>query len=385
MRRGFPIANRRSRTSDGYDVAVVGGTPAGLAAAITLARAKHRVAVVASPCSPAESPLADWVPRDLVDLAPFLKSAARAGGAEGVSAVWFHSTDGSKSARYGGRKDVAYTLGAGKLAAAMAAVARKGGVSFVGADAAATVRLGENGVTVVGRREVRAKILLIACGQPSDVIADLALPVRNAPVGRLTAAGLDVTWSAAKVHQQFGKSMHVACMSDGGGLALFFGVGAKVHLRLVYPPDSALDPAEALSDLLTRLRKARLLPKEISPTRMRASAWRPPAGVALEVDSQVAKRTLLIGTAGGFADQITAQTIVPSVRSALVAAEVAAKALASKDPQGVLNTFKTKWRKALARYLSPPNAAVHLLMPLLFANKRMVTRFARAMLYGESI
>ena len=50
-----------------------------------------------------------------------------------------------------------------------------------------------------------------------------------------------------------------------------------------------------------------------------------------------------------------------------------------------MGLYKTEWRKALANYLRPPNTAMHLLLPLLFVNKQMVSRFARAMLYGESI
>jgi flavin-dependent dehydrogenase len=99
----------------------------------------------------------------------------------------------------------------------------------------------------------------------------------------------------------------------------------------------------------------------------------------------VAKRCILAGTAGGFVEPITAHTLTPTVRSALIAADVIAEALAGEDVQDDLMRFKSLWRTSLADYLRPPSTSLRLLLPLLFANRRLVDRFTRALLYGENI
>ena len=54
-----------------------GATPAGLAAAISLAKAKRSYVVMDAPASPTESPLADWVPKDLTDERPSSRRPSR--------------------------------------------------------------------------------------------------------------------------------------------------------------------------------------------------------------------------------------------------------------------------------------------------------------------
>ena len=77
--------------------------------------------------------------------------------------------------------------------------------------------------------------------------------------------------------------------------------------------------------------------------------------------------------------------MAPSIRSVVIAADVAMAALKSKDPQDTLMRYKNEWRKRLADVIRPPSTSVHMLLPLLFVNTRLVTRFTRALLYGENI
>jgi hypothetical protein len=177
----------------------------------------------------------------------------------------------------------------------------------------------------------------------------------------------------------------VVNLAERGSVGMFFAVGSTVHVRLISENAATGTTAEGLTSLISTLKEGGLLPASMPLGRIKAGMWRPPAGVALDLETHIAKRTLLIGTAGGFAGMITGQTIVPSIRSALVAAEVANDALSSPAVQDVLGSFKTKWRKALADGLRPPSTSLHLLLPLLFVNERMVPRFAKAMLYGDPI
>jgi len=107
----------------------------------------------------------------------------------------------------------------------------------------------------------------------------------------------------------------------------------------------------------------------------------------MEMNSHTAKRCLLAGSAGGFAAAVTGQTLYPSIHSALLAARCAAAVLGDADEkiQEHLGGFKTSWRKALGPYLCPPDASLQMLVPLLFANKRVVPRFTRSLLNGAKI
>ncbi len=368
-----------------YDVAVLGASPAGLAAAIALGRRCRSVVVVSAPCRLTGAPLAEWVPATLFTLAPFLKRLARPAGAEPFSRVVYHNADGTQSATHRGRKALGYFLQADKLTGALKAIARAAGVRVVTAQEPVVPQLGERQVVLPVGQGVTARTLLMAQGCPADVISALTLPVRPVPVSRLAVAGMNITWTASKLGAHFGRELHVVHLAEGGELALMFRLGAALHVRLIRPAGKDGEPAAALCELVERLRRVDLLPSEMPVGRVKAAAWEPASGVAMEMDSHIAKRTLLIGSAGGFADQVTAQTVTPGVRSALLAAEVVHQALDADGCQEVLNSFKTAWRGALANYLRPPNTAVHLLMPLLFVNERMVTRFTRAMLYGDAI
>ena len=70
---------------------------------------------------------------------------------------------------------------------------------------------------------------------------------------------------------------------------------------------------------------------------------------------------------------------------ALLAAEVAATALNARNTQDSLMRFKTSWRNRLADSLRPPNTAPQMLLPLLFVNRRIIGKFARALLHGKSM
>ena len=70
--------------------------------------------------------------------------------------------------------------------------------------------------------------------------------------------------------------------------------------------------------MLAALQAAELVPAKLSLGRARGAVWLPPAGVALELETHVAKRCLLIGTAGGFTEAVTGQTLAVLLLSALL-------------------------------------------------------------------
>lgn len=364
---------------------MLGRTAAGLTAACRLARAGRRVVVAECSTDLAESPLADWLAADVLGREPALKGAIKAAGGEAFSEIRFYSSDGQRTARHAGRKTLGYFLPAGGLIEALAAAARHAGATFAQPSDLSDIRLQEDSVTLAGRPPSAARVLLVACSRPDEVTGWLNMPGGNVPRGTLTVVGMDATVPGSAVARHLGKALHVVHLSRDGDLVLAFAAGHAVHVRLVQPAAHGLSVEEAAAMLPEALQQAGVLPEALPAGAVRTALWAPPDAVALDLEDHVAKRALLIGTAGGFADRVTGQTLGPSIRSAVLAADVVDRSLPTADVQAALNTFNTVWRGELADALRPPHTAVGMLLPLLFANKQMVTRFAGAMLHGGSI
>jgi hypothetical protein len=196
---------------------------------------------------------------------------------------------------------------------------------------------------------------------------------------------MELSISSRKLLSSLGRALHVVARRERDSLGMFFVVGGVVHVRAVCPPLMAEGPVGRLSALIGDLQSAGVLPAGLRLGGSRAAVWRSPAGEALDLETHAAKRCLLLGTAGGFADTLSGQTLWPSARSAAVAADAALAALASPDPQESLMQFKSGWRRLLADDLRPPSSSVHLLLPLLLSNKNLLERFTRALLYGRSV
>jgi flavin-dependent dehydrogenase len=108
-----------------------------------------------------------------------------------------------------------------------------------------------------------------------------------------------------------------------------------------------------------------------------------PGGVALDMDTHVGKRCLLIGEAGGFVAAFSHEEIYPAMCSGWIAAESALGALRAPVLQDELASFGAAWRGRLADYLRMPNTDLSLLVPLVFNNAQMSRRVARAFLLGQ--
>jgi flavin-dependent dehydrogenase len=368
-----------------YDVAVLGGTPAGFAAACHLAGKGVDVAVVGPPPHAIECPLWDWVPRGFFRLSFLPKTFPRRCGAVSFRRICYHNVSMTDVVRYTARASAGHFVHADKLTKALKSAASKAGASVRSTQTEPAIRLEEDAIALVGTTQTWAKLLIIASDRPSEVISELALPARTVPRSSLSAAGLDVPVGNDAELRALRGALHIVEMPERSELGMFFVSPDSLHLRMISSTTAAGVRAAELSAMLNGLQQAGLLPASLALARARGAVWRPPAGVALELETHVAKRCLLAGTAGGFVDSITGHTLWPTVKSALLAAEVVSSALKSRDPQEALMSFKDIWRSSLADYLRPPNTSLHMLLPLLFANRRVASKFTRALLYGANI
>ena len=368
-----------------YDVAVLGATPAGLAAGCKLAEKGLATVVVSSPETPAECPLSDWASRDLLRMTALPKTAIKLCKANTFSSVKYYNSSLDTQIVHPSRSELGCMVQPSELSQALTVAARKAGAKVVSTTNPPTIELKEDCIRLLGSRQVQAKILIIAQGQPAAVLSDLAMPRRSVPRSPLVLAGLEIPIKSPKLERELAGSLHVLERKERTELGIFFCVGQWLHVRIISSSPAAGTRAAELSEMLADLQRAKVLPHDLPLGRAKGAVWHPPAGIALDFETHVTKRCLLAGTAGGFADIITGQTLAPTIRSALIAADVAAFALAGKNHQDTLMQFKTAWRKPLAERLRPPGTSLHMLLPLLFVNKRLAAQFTRTLLFGESI
>jgi flavin-dependent dehydrogenase len=363
-----------------HDVAILGATPCGFAAAYMLAKAKKDVVVVAAPLSSAHCPLSDWVSADFFHLARLPAGLAKAAKAKPFKTIHYHNVALDNCVKHPKRSVLGYFLPPSALTAALAAAAKKAGVRVRPSTTTPVIELEEDRIVLAGSSEVAAKLLIVVDGQPYDVLSDLGLATRTPRAAPLMVAGLDIPCDRAD-----DGALHVVEEPERSEMGIFFAVGGHLHLRLISTSPAAGTRAAELSALLGRLQQTGVLPANLPLHRARGAVWRPPAGMAMELETHVAKRCLLAGTAGGFAEAVTGQAAYTAVTSALVAAEVAAKALAEPDVHATLLDFRTSWRRQLEQRLLRPGTSLQVLLPLVFANPKVAQRLTAILLRGQDI
>ncbi len=105
-------------------------------------------------------------------------------------------------------------------------------------------------------------------------------------------------------------------------------------------------------------------------------------GVSLEIESHVAKRTLIIGQAGGFVTGYTNEGIYPGMWSAQLACEIIGRTLKSSQPQDTLREFESLWRTTMAQHLRAPHEDAQSILPLVLSNQRMADKMLESLHLG---
>lgn len=398
-KHAHPAANLAEDGSPGYvivmsrlwDVAILGATPAGCAAAYHLAVRGRQVIVFDAPRRATECPLYDWVGAQFFRDSALPRELARSCKARPFRSVWFHQARLTRQTQYISRGTLGHFLQPKDLIASLAGAAKKAGAKFRSSSTCPAVRLEEDQVRLLGSSQVLAKLLIIAQDCPEAVISDLALPGRAPTTRPLIAAGLDVPVSTGPPEVSNPRftaawrppALHILEIGEPTELGVFFSAGATLHLRVISSSPAAGSRVAELSGMVTSLQRAGLLPQRLPLGRSRGAVWRPPAGLAIELETHVAKRCLLAGTAGGFAEIVLGQTLLPTVRSAILAAEAAMAALKDDRPQEALGDFKTSWRDSLGGWLRPLPTPLHMLLPMLPANRKLAAKLTAQLLRGD--
>jgi flavin-dependent dehydrogenase len=358
--------------SQPYDLLIAGGGPAGCAAAIAAAQHKRRALLIEPQGRPKSVACARWVGPAAMRMCRELGVDVAATGASAFSGVRVWPWDLSKPLVIDDAKLKGWIVEPQALGAALFAAAQASGVD-VARRSVTGVQRGEDEVVVQlgGERAATGRVLIIADGAATTTAGLAHLPAAHVKSRPGAQAVMNVPDADARLDIILGagRRIRVATIARGGRQAC-----VTLMVR-----DSGPPATDQLADLLKIAGDAGLLPAEAAPPPSPVSCL---AGVALEMESHVGKRCLLIGDAGGFVSAFSNEGIYAALRSGWLAVQTAARALAVPVSQDELATFSATWRADLADYLRMPNTDLALLLPMVFTNPQMARRLAHAFLLG---
>lgn len=362
----------------GYDIVVIGAGPAGLAAALQARQHDLSVLVIERHPFPRPRTFPSWLGPAAVAIAQGWGVDAEVAQASPFNGVTLYGWDFEQSARAEGADLQGWVVDRAAFDQALHDVAVERGAEVRHGVSATGLELGEAQATVTldDGDSVSGGIVLLAggAGPHANLLSDVTPAAHVAPSVRCVQMVAPVKDATPGLDIVLGQSrtQHLATVLRGTD-------AVRVTLAGQDAPPVLLG---ALEEFCTRAVRAGVLPA--LPDEMPATGVSP-AGVALEMDSHVGKRTMLIGDAGGFVAAFSNEGVYPAMKSGCIAADVAARALGSELLQDELLLFGAAWRQELADYLRMPNTDLTLLGPLVLNNPQMTQRVARAFLLGQTL
>ncbi len=176
----------------------------------------------------------------------------------------------------------------------------------------------------------------------------------------------------------------IPAADDLASFGYLFGVGTIFVAGLV-APTSTDSIVASFQRAVARWESAGLLPNGLDLMEGDVDIRPVPRPRALDMDTHVAKNSVVIGDAGGYIQTVSLEGLYPAIWSAKLAVEVCQAALGAEHPQDQLAEFDSRWRREMVDYLRLPSADLRFLLPLVFTNELMAQRFADALLAGINI
>jgi flavin-dependent dehydrogenase len=364
------------KPSSSYDLVIIGGGPAGSAAAISARRHNLTALIVEQAASPPPGTCPGWLgPAAIRQCEECGLEAATIGVPFEGLRLWPENL--AACARLDDPALKGRLVDPPALGAALLDRARAVGADVLQPTVAAQLQLGEANVTIhlSDGRSVVGQVAVIASGAAS-------------PVARMAHLGM----SPAAENPSAGAYAAFETAQAASGLDVIIGGGRNLRLATIVRRDRQVrvtlltrdlssPAATQLASLLEAARAGDILPGDFAA---QPSAVPGLAGLALELESHVGKRCLVVGEAGGFVSAFSNEGLYPALRSGWLAAQTAARALSAPVLQDELATFSADWRADLADYLRMPNTDLGLLLPMVFSNLEMSRRMGRAFLLGQA-
>ncbi|MBU0640118.1 MAG: hypothetical protein KKB50_14730 [Planctomycetes bacterium] len=372
-------------SSQVYDVIVVGGGPAAAGAAIRARREDHSVLVLVPP-QPTQSRLrVDWLGPLGVELCRACGLDASAAGATRFTGLHLHDWELKRSTSVADAELCGWLVERPVFDRALLDSAGRAGATLLSEAVPAELALGEKHAEIIlpDSRQVRGRVVLIDDGVDSPTARLANLPVAGQLPGLARCAHLVLPVDAPKPRLDVVIGGGSTLVRDTFGRTGQLATIVRARNRLAVTMLTRDSQAPLLAQFATFWQAAAasgLLPAQpADPPETSCSA----AGIALDIDSHVGKRCLLVGETGGFVAAFSNEAIYPALKSGWIAAEVAARARGAPVMQDELATFGAAWRAELADYLRMPNTDLALLMPLVFSNAQMSQRVAGAFVLGR--
>ena len=370
-----------------HDLVIIGAGPAGATAAALLAGGEGSVLLVdAAPLPRAESQTV-WVSALALPLLEKIGLDAEAVGGRPFTDMTFYNADLSKSAKPRSQKAPGYVVRRGAFDAALLRAALDAGAELRTQWPVTRINLSEEHVELTAENgdSLRGRMLLAAMGHGSE-LTERITKSRQVPTPHQWTAKVEVEVEVdlPKPAQAGDSASVILGLDRPGAFGLLLTSGSHLAVS-VCGRGGGEEGIGLLMSLCQRLHEQGILGLDLAAEAARASVVSSPAGLALEMDSHVAKLALIIGDAGGFVSATSQEGIYPAMWSARLAVEVLERALDSKHSQDVLMEFDSKWRMAMADYLRPPNTDIQFLLPLIFSNQPMADRMGAAFFLGQGI
>jgi flavin-dependent dehydrogenase len=373
------------------DTLIMGGGTAGTTAAILLARRGCKSILVERGAKlTKKSHAPDWLCGPGLELLSELGIDCTRKLGVPFDGLTFHSADLSKTAHSAAAEPPAYRIDYPQLVGHLHQIAREAGVQIVHESATRRIDLRENHVCVDldGCDPMEADFLLLADGAGRTMCGGSATTAVLTTVPPTTTCRWFATLELAAptrgkdtrdghLHWLLGLDRHQSCL-------VWWWEGSTIVLSL-FANGTGESVAQKLCTNAARLIESGLIASKEGVNRSAVVLRPASARSALEIDTHVNKRCLLIGDAGGFISETSGTGMYAGAWSARIAVDSIIAAAASPHPQDQLRQFSTTWRSTMADYLRPPNTDVHFLLPLIFSNRQMADRMAAAFWNGQNI
>lgn len=364
------------------DVVIVGAGPAGAMAAIQCARKGLSVEVLDHRERTRASTQRLWInaaARKLLEQAGLNADDALDAP---VEAITLHDDELAKSATSRPDPHLAFFARRGRLESALLDAAEEAGACVRSLSRVEGVEVLEEDIrlTLSDETVLRGRFLIGADGVRSVVAAALGFEMPSTPpCWRAQWDGEEPRGSKGDERADLSVAMGLIEASSIGYVLRVAG-----HIAIgVAGPTPPREIGEEFIAFVDSAREAGLISKKLDPQQPVSAPV--PAGRAIELETHVGKRTLLVGDAGGFVTAMSYEGVYPALWSATIAADVLADANACETGQDVLGEFDARWRTAMADYLRMPNTDLQFLLPLVFSNQQMADRMVAAFLDGQNI
>jgi len=369
-------------STDRFDVAIIGAGPAGATAAAFLAGRERRIALIDAADFKSSQLQAAWLSARAIPIFEELGINTARTLKSKISEITFSNADFSKSSQARFDQPAGYLVGRESVGKLLREAAIAAGAVFRPGAAVTEIRLNETDLvlSLKDQSKLTSRLLIVATGSEMGLVSRLGFRPDEASAGLWTAqvdgeAG-DRT-APAKVCIVLGL--------EGGSGFSWCGTWenrAVVNVTLPQHRDQAVQHLQRICKLG---HQHGAIPVDLSESAASTIVHRIPAGRALDMETHVAKHSLLVGEAGGFISAANNEGLYPAMWSAKLAAETAEEALRSKYSQDALMSFDAKWRMQMADYLRSPHTDIRFLLPLIFSNQPMADRMGAAFLLGSNM